>query len=77
MQGRALGGPHRFRQKYANKNGRHAFRRCVRQHVKQARQTCRTERSTGVIAFRQKYANKNGRHAFRRCVRQHAGDTIS
>jgi hypothetical protein len=66
-----------FRQKYANKNGRHAFRRCVRQHVKQARQTCKAERSTDVAAFRQKYANKNGRHAFRRCVRQHAGDTIS
>jgi hypothetical protein len=67
-----------FRQKYANKKGRHAFARCVAQHVRQARKTCRAERTTdGKTAFRQKYGNKKGRNAFRRCVRQHAGDTIS
>ncbi len=66
-----------FRQKYGNKNGRHAFRRCVRQHVKQARATCKAERDADVPAFRTKYGNKKGRHAFRRCVRQHAGDPIS
>jgi hypothetical protein len=66
-----------FRQKYGNKKGKRAFARCVRQHVKQARQTCTTERAAGVTAFRQKYGNKKGRNAFSRCVRQHAGDPIS
>jgi hypothetical protein len=66
-----------FRQKYGNKNGKHAFRRCVAQHLKQARQTCTTERSADLTAFRQKYGNAKGKHALRRCVRQHAGDPIS
>jgi hypothetical protein len=66
-----------FRQKYGNAQGRHAFRRCVRQHLKQAVTTCKAERANDLAAFRQKYANAKGRHAFRRCVRQHAGDPIS
>jgi hypothetical protein len=66
-----------FRQKYGNRNGRHAFRRCVRQHLRQSRATCKAERDADLTAFRAKYGNKKGRHAFRRCVRQHAGDTIS
>ncbi len=65
--------PAAFKTKYANKNGKHAFRRCVRQHVRQARLTCRTERQNDPAAFKAKYANKHGRRAFRRCVRQHAG----
>ncbi len=66
-----------FKAKYANKNGKHAFRRCVRQHVRQAKQTCREERSADKAAFRTKYGNGKGRHAFRRCVRQHSGDPIA
>ncbi|HEY1595195.1 MAG TPA: hypothetical protein VGF74_07355 [Thermoleophilaceae bacterium] len=67
-----------FRQKYGNKKGRHAFARCVTQHVRQARKECRAERTTdGIAAFRMKYGNAKGRNAFSRCVRQHAGDTIS
>ena len=65
-----------FKAKYANKNGKHAFRRCVRQHERQAKQTCRAERKADKAAFRTKYGNKKGRKAFRRCVRQHAGDPV-
>jgi hypothetical protein len=61
----------------ANKNGRHAFRRCVRQHVRQSRQTCRTERKADPAAFKAKYGNEKGHHAFRRCVRQHEADPVS
>ena len=66
-----------FKAKYGNKNGKHAFRRCVRQHVRQANKTCRAERKQDKAAFRAKYGNKKGRHAYRRCVRQHAGDPVA
>src|ERR1700712_3184702 len=36
--------PAAFTTKYANKKGKRANVRCVRQHVRQARKTCRTER---------------------------------
>ena len=65
-----------FQTKYANDRGRRAFRRCVRQHLRQARQTCRSEREADLAAFRAKYQNERGRHAWRRCVRQHAGDPV-
>ena len=66
-----------FQEKYANKNGKRAFRRCVRQHVRQAAKSCRAERKEGgADAFRAKYGNDKGRHAFRRCVRQHEGDDV-
>jgi ribosomal protein L19E len=69
--------PAAFQAKYANENGKHAFRRCVRQHLRQAVKNCRAEREADRDAFKEKYANDNGRHAFRRCVRQHAGDPVS
>ena len=64
-----------FQAKYANRRGRHAFRRCVRQHVRAAKRTCRSERRGDRAAFRAKYGDAQGRHAFRRCVRQHAGES--
>jgi hypothetical protein len=69
--------PAAFKAKYANKNGKHAFRRCVARHIHQANKTCRAERKADPAAFKTKYANKNGKHAFRRCVRQHAGDPVA
>ena len=66
-----------FKTKYANKKGKHAFRRCVAAHVRQARKTCRAERKADKAAFKTKYANKNGKHAFRRCVRQHEADPVA
>jgi hypothetical protein len=69
-----------FRAKYANANGRHAMRRCVRAHRRAAVATCKAERtSLGAQAFREKYGKqgKHHRHAFRRCVRAHAGDTVA
>jgi hypothetical protein len=69
--------PAAFKAKYANKNGKRAFRRCVRQHVVAARKKCRAERKADPAAFKAKYANSNGKNAFRRCVRQHAGDPVS
>ena len=69
--------PAAFQTKYANEKGKHAFKRCVRQHLRQAAQNCRAEREADPAAFKAKYANENGRHAFRRCVRQHAGDPVS
>ncbi len=65
--------PTAFQQKYANKNGKRALKRCARQRVRAARQACRTERKADRDAFRKKYANENGKRAFRRCVRQKAG----
>ena len=65
-----------FKEKYANENGRHAFRRCVRQHVRQARRTCRAERKQDKEAFRDKYAYENGEHAFFLCVREHEADPV-
>ena len=65
-----------FKEKYANRNGRRAFRRCVRQHLRQASQTCRAESKADRDAFRTKYGNEKGRHAFRHCVRQHAADPV-
>ena len=65
-----------FKEKYANENGRHAFRRCVRQHVRQARRTCRAERKQDKEAFRDKYADENGEHAFFLCVREHEADPV-
>lgn len=69
--------PAAFKAKYANKNGKHAFRRCVARHIRQARKTCRAERKADPAAFKTKYANEKGRHAFRRCVRTHAGDPVA
>ena len=69
--------PAAFRAKYANKNGKHAFRRCVARHVRQAVKTCRAERKSDPAAFKTKYANAKGKHAFRRCVRQHESDPVS
>jgi hypothetical protein len=66
-----------FKTKYANKNGKHAFRRCVAAHVRQARKTCRAERKTDPAAFKTKYANEKGKRAFRRCVRQHEADPVA
>jgi hypothetical protein len=69
--------PTAFKTKYANKNGKHAFRRCVAAHVRQAAKTCRAERNADPAAFRTKYGNKKGKNAFRRCVRQHEGDPVA
>jgi hypothetical protein len=66
-----------FKTKYANKNGKHAFRRCVAAHVRQARKTCRAERKADPAAFKAKYGNKNGKKASRRCVRQHEADAVA
>jgi hypothetical protein len=66
-----------FQTKYANKHGRRAMQRCVRQHVRQAVKTCRSERRADSAAFKTKYGNEKGRHAFRRCVRQHEADAVS
>jgi hypothetical protein len=66
-----------FKTKYANKNGKHAFRRCVAAHVRQARKTCRAERKADPAAFKTKYANKKGKNAARRCVRQHEADAVA
>jgi hypothetical protein len=66
-----------FKTKYANKNGKHAFRRCVAAHVRQARKTCRAERKADAAAFKTKYANEKGKNAFRRCVRQHEADPVA
>ena len=65
-----------FKAKYANENGRHAFRRCVRQHVRQAKRTCRAEREADRDAFREKYADEKGKHAFFLCVREHEADPV-
>jgi hypothetical protein len=69
--------PAAFKAKYANKKGKHAFRRCVARHVRQAAKTCRAERKADPAAFKTKYANKNGKRAFRRCVRQHEADPVA
>ena len=69
--------PAAFKAKYANRNGKRAFRRCVRQHVRSAARACRVERRADPAAFKAKYANENGRRAFRRCVGQHSGDPVS
>ena len=66
-----------FKTKYANKNGKHAFRRCVAAHVRQAAKTCRAERKADQAAFKTKYGNKKGKNAFRRCVRQHESDPVA
>jgi ribosomal protein L19E len=69
--------PAAFQTKYANEKGKRAFRRCVRQHVRQAVKTCREEREADPAAFQTKYANEKGKRAFRRCVRQHEADPVS
>ena len=69
--------PAAFKTKYGNKKGRHAARRCVARHVRQAGKTCRTERKADKAAFKTKYGNEKGRHAFRRCVRQHEADAVA
>jgi hypothetical protein len=66
-----------FKTKYGNKKGRHAARRCVARHVRQADKTCHTERKADKAAFKTKYGNEKGRHAFRRCVRQHEADPVA
>jgi len=68
--------PVAFKAKYANENGKRAFRRCVRQHVRNAAKTCRAERMADRAAFKAKYANEHGKRAFRRCVGQHSGDAV-
>ncbi|HKP90970.1 MAG TPA: hypothetical protein VJT75_13470 [Thermoleophilaceae bacterium] len=65
-----------FKERYANENGRHAFRRCVRQHVRHAKAVCRAERETDPEAFKEKYASDRGTEAFGRCVREHESDPI-
>ena len=65
-----------FKEKYANENGRHAFRRCVRRHVRQAKRTCRAERKADKEAFREKYAEENGKHAFHHCVLEHEDEPV-
>jgi len=70
-------GPAAFKEKYANKNGKRAFQRCVRQHLRSAAKGCRAERKADRAAFKAKYGNKKGKHAFRRCVRQHSGDPVA
>jgi hypothetical protein len=69
--------PAAFKTKYANKKGKHAFRRCVAAHVRQANKTCRAERKADKAAFKTKYANEKGKNAFRRCVRQHEADPVA
>ena len=69
--------PTAFKAKYANKNGKRAFRRCVAAHVRQASKTCRAERKADKAAFKTKYGNKKGKNAFRRCVRQHESDPVA
>lgn len=69
--------PAAFKAKYANKKGKHAFRRCVAAHVRQAKKTCRAERKADPAAFKTKYGNKKGKHASRRCVRQHEADPVA
>ncbi|MDX6632408.1 MAG: hypothetical protein QOG09_734 [Solirubrobacterales bacterium] len=66
-----------FKAKYANDKGKHAFDRCVRQHLDAARATCNGERDADMAAFKTTYADKKGKHAFRRCVRQHSSDPVS
>ena len=67
-----------FREKYANENGKHAFRRCVRQHVRQARRTCRAEREiAGKEAFREKYGAETGEDAWYNCMREHEDDPVA
>ena len=65
--------PELFQSTYANKHGKHAFRRCVRQKTRAAVKGCRAERKADKDAFREKYGNEKGRHAFRRCVKQNEG----
>jgi hypothetical protein len=69
--------PVAFHEKY----GRHAMRRCVLTHVRDAihairaaARECRAERAADPVAFREKYGNRLGRHAFRRCVRVHVAE---
>jgi hypothetical protein len=69
--------PAAFKAKYANKKGHKASRRCIRRHVRQAKQTCRAERKADPAAFKAKYGNEKGHRAFRRCVRQHEADPVS
>lgn len=66
-----------FKTRYANHNGKRAFRRCVAQHVRGAIKTCRAERKSDKAAFRTKYANQHGKRAARRCVSQHSGDALA
>ncbi len=69
-----------FRAKYANRNGKHAFARCVAAHVRErgedrrdARRDCTVERNLiGVAAFRAKYGQgPKHKNAYARCVQQH------
>jgi hypothetical protein len=69
-----------FRAKYANRNGKHAFARCVAAHVRErgedrrdARRDCTVERNlSGVAAFRAKYGQgPHHKNAYARCVQQH------
>lgn len=71
-------GKEAFVAKYAaeGKKGKRAGRRCVRQHVRGALKTCRTERKADKAAFKAKYA-VDGKRALRSCVRQHAGDPVA
>lgn len=64
--------PAAFQAKYANKNGKHADRRCVTQHIRAATRVCRAERKAGADAFKTKY----GKHAMANCIRQHDGAPV-
>jgi hypothetical protein len=65
-----------FRERYANENGKHAFRRCVRQHVRYAKKYCRAERKDDKQAFREKYADNDGTGAFQNCVYAHEDEGV-
>lgn len=69
--------PAAFKTKYANRNGKRALRRCVRQRVRAARKACRAERKADPAAFKTKYANKRGKRALRRCVRSKVGQSLA
>jgi uncharacterized membrane protein len=67
-----------FKVKYANNEGKHAFRRCVRQHRRHARKKCRAERKADKQAFKQKYGDptQNYDDAYIRCQFEHEDDPV-
>src|SRR3954468_3323036 len=65
-----------FKAKYANENGKHAFRRCVRQHRRQARKKCRAERKADKKAFKEKSGNPPRTATTPSCVVSSSTSTI-
>jgi hypothetical protein len=62
-------GAQAFADKYANKRGKRALKRCVSRHVVTAVRSCRTERKADKAAFRATYGRgAKKRRAFVRCV---------